>query len=105
MSFRIAACQMNSQNDKDANLETAEHLIDEAARLGAQMVGLPEMFNMLGEDQDTLKGAEDLPGRTSEMLAGKARQHGMYIHGGSIPIRAAVIGPIVDPHGRSARCS
>ena len=89
MSFRIAACQMNSQNDKDANLETAEHLIDEAARLGAQMVGLPEMFNMLGEDQDTLKGAEDLPGRTSEMLAGKARQHGMYIHGGSIPIRAA----------------
>ncbi|MBV7330550.1 carbon-nitrogen hydrolase family protein [Chloroflexi bacterium TSY] len=85
--FRIAACQMNSQNDKDANLATAERLIDEAASLGAQMVGLPEMFNMLGEDQDTLNGAESLPGPTSEFLANKARQHGMYIHGGSIPVQ------------------
>ena len=49
MSFRIAAVQMNSQNDKDENLRTAEALIDEAAQIGADLVALPEMFNMLGE--------------------------------------------------------
>ena len=85
-NFRIAACQMNSQNDKDANLATAERLIDDAAALGAQMVGLPEMFNMLAEDEETRQGAEPVPGPTSQFLARKARQHGMYIHGGSIPI-------------------
>lgn len=86
-SFRIAACQMNSQNDKDANVASAERLIDEAASLGAQMVGLPELFNMLGEEEDTMAGAEAVPGPTSQFLATKARQHGMYIHGGSIPVR------------------
>lgn len=85
--FRIAACQMNSQNDKDPNLETADRLIDKAATLGTQMVGLPEMFNMLGEDQDTLNEVESLPGPTSEFLSNKACQHQMYIHGGSIPIK------------------
>lgn len=84
-NFRIAACQMNSQNDKDANLNSAEKLIDEAASLGAQMVGLPEMFNMLGESEDTFRGAEPVPGPTSEFLARKARQHGIFLHGGSIP--------------------
>ncbi|MCB9433258.1 MAG: carbon-nitrogen hydrolase family protein [Ardenticatenaceae bacterium] len=87
-TFRIAACQMNSQNDKAANLRRAGELIDEAAALGAQMVGLPEMFNMLGEREDSLRGAEDIPGETSEFLAAKARQHGIYVHGGSIPVRA-----------------
>ncbi|MEM8861910.1 MAG: nitrilase-related carbon-nitrogen hydrolase, partial [Chloroflexota bacterium] len=48
MTFRIAAVQMNTQDDKDKNLETAERLIDEAASMGANMVGLPEMFNILG---------------------------------------------------------
>lgn len=86
--FRIAACQMNSQNDKAVNLRRAEELIDEAAARGAQMVGLPEMFNMLGEREDSLRGAEDIPGETSAFLAAKARQHGIYVHGGSIPVRA-----------------
>ncbi|MEM7802385.1 MAG: carbon-nitrogen hydrolase family protein [Chloroflexota bacterium] len=84
-TFRIAACQMNSQHDKDVNLEKAEKLIDEAAALGADMVGLPEMFNMLGEYEDTVHEAEPVPGRTSQFLSAKAKEHGIYIHGGSIP--------------------
>ncbi len=85
MTLRIAACQMNSQGDKDRNLATAERLIDEAARLGAQMVGLPEMFNLLADDAATVAGAEGEDGPTSQLLRSKARQHGIYIHGGSIP--------------------
>jgi len=84
-NFRIAAVQMNSQEDKDKNLATAERLIDEAARMGANMVGLPEMFNIIGVPNYMENGVEEIPGRTSEMLARKAKEHGMYIHGGSIP--------------------
>lgn len=83
--FRIAAVQMNSQGDKDKNLETAERLIDEAASMGADMVGLPEMFNILGVPNIVDNGAEEIPGRTSEFLARKAKEHRMYLHGGSIP--------------------
>ena len=85
MALRIAACQMNSQGDKDANLATAERLIDEAARQGAQMVGLPELFNLLADDATMVAGAESEDGPTSTLLQAKARQHGIYLHGGSIP--------------------
>lgn len=84
-NFRIAAVQMNSQADKDKNLATAERLIDEAASMGANMVGLPEMFNIIGVEDYLENGAEEIPGRTSEFLARKAKEHGMYVHGGSIP--------------------
>lgn len=84
MSLRIAACQMNSREDKAANLATAERLIDEAARQGAQMVGLPELFNLLADDEAMVAGAETDDGPTSQLLRSKARQHNMYIHGGSI---------------------
>ncbi|MEZ4733846.1 MAG: carbon-nitrogen hydrolase family protein [Caldilineaceae bacterium] len=85
MSLRIAACQMNSQGDKDTNLATAERLIDEAARQGAQMVGLPELINLLADDEAMAAGAESEDGPTSQLLRRKARQHGIYLHGGSIP--------------------
>ena len=89
MSLRIAACQMNSQGDKDVNLATAERLIDEAARQGAQMVGLPELFNLLADDEAMVAGAENEDGPTSQLLRSKARQHNIYIHGGSIPTHIA----------------
>jgi len=83
MSFRIAACQMNSKN-----LQKAEQLIDEAAAQGADLVALPEMFNMLGVNEDTLLGAEPPSGGpTTDFLRGKARQHSIHIHSGSIPIQ------------------
>ncbi len=88
MSFRMAAVQMNSQDDKEKNLATAGKLIDEAAGKGAKLVALPEMFNFLGADEDMAKGAEDVPGQTSQFLSEKAKRHGIYIHGGSIPIKA-----------------
>jgi predicted amidohydrolase len=86
MTFRIAACQMNSRADKDANLATAERLIDEAARLGADLVALPEMFNMLGTRDHVREGAEPLMGPSARFLQAKAREHGIYVHGGSMPI-------------------
>lgn len=86
MGVRIAAVQMNSQNDKQENLRKAEALIDEAAMLGADLVALPEMFNMLGAQEDTLTGKESVPGPTSDFLRRKAMEHGIIVHGGSIPV-------------------
>ena len=87
MTFRIGAIQMNTQGDKDANLATAGHLINEAAAQGADMVALPEMFNIYGTTEEIRGGRESFPGRTSEFLKEKALEHGIYIHGGSMPVR------------------
>lgn len=84
--LRIAAVQMNTQADKQANLTKAGALIDEAARLGAHWVALPEMFNMLGTEMEVLQAKEDLPGPSSDFLAAKAKEHRIYLHGGSIPL-------------------
>lgn len=86
MSYRIAACQMTSTGDKEANLTTAGRLIDEAVALGAQMVGLPEMFNILGTGSVMRDNREAPGGRTTQFLRDKAMEHQIYIHGGSIPL-------------------
>ena len=85
MKTRVAACQMISTPRVDDNLHIAEKLVTEAARQGAQMVGLPEMFNLLADDEAMAAGAEGEDGPTGQLLRSKARQHGLYIHGGSIP--------------------
>jgi predicted amidohydrolase len=58
----IAAVQMTSGEDVDANLERARELVREAATAGALIVGLPENFAYLGTRQDhKLAIAEELP--------------------------------------------
>ena len=46
--MRAAAVQLNSTEDKDRNLATAERLTRAAAADGADLVVLPEKFNVLG---------------------------------------------------------
>ena len=58
----IAAVQMTSGEDVDANLERSRELVREAATAGALMVGLPENFAYLGSRSDhKLAIAEELP--------------------------------------------
>jgi predicted amidohydrolase len=87
MTFRIGAVQMNSQGNKEANLATAGRLIDEAAAQGADVVALPEMFNIYGTSDEIRAGREPMGGPTSQFLQGKAKQHGITLHGGSIPVQ------------------
>lgn len=86
MTYRIGAIQMNTQADKAANLATAGRLIDEAAAQGADVVALPEMFNIYGTAEEISAGRESIPGPTSEFLRDKAVEHGIIVHGGSIPV-------------------
>ena len=79
-----AAIQMNSQDDKEKNVKTAERLIDVAADRGARLAVLPEMFNFLGSGDQKLEQAEEIPGPTIERMMAKANQHSMTIIAGSI---------------------
>jgi len=101
----VAAVQMNSREDKEVNLGKAERLIDEAAERGAELVGLPEYFNVLGSGREILDNAEDIPGPTIRRLAERARAHGIYLHCGSMPERGGRAGRVfntnvlLDPRG------
>ena len=84
VGFNVAIIQMNSRDDKRANIATALDLIDRAAASGARLVALPEVWPYLGSDELILDQAETIPGPITELLAQRARRHGIYIHGGSI---------------------
>jgi predicted amidohydrolase len=75
---------MNSQDDKQANIEAALSGIDEAAARGARLVALPEVWTYLGPDEGNREAAEPIPGPLTTVLADRARQHGIYLHAGSI---------------------
>jgi omega-amidase len=85
--MKIAACQMNVvQGDREKNRQTAERMIDEAAQNGARVIVLPEMWTC-GYDFARLKEhTEPLDGPTSRWLSEKAKEHQVYLIGGSFPV-------------------
>jgi nitrilase len=48
--MRVAAIQMTSGHEIDANLEAAGRFLSDAARLGALLAALPENFAFMGRD-------------------------------------------------------
>jgi predicted amidohydrolase len=87
--MKIAALQMVSTPDVERNLAAAARLAAEAAAAGAQLVALPEYFCLLGRsDRDKLAIAEALgEGPIQEALAAMARDNGLFIIGGTLPLR------------------
>lgn len=82
--LRVAAIQMNSRDDKAANVASALAAIDRAAATGARLVALPEVWSYLGPEAGNRDNAEPIPGPTIDRLAERARRHGVYLHAGSI---------------------
>ena len=57
--MRIAACQMVSGTNIEANIHTARALIDSAAQSGAELIVLPEYFSLMpSNSQELLAAAE-----------------------------------------------
>src|SRR5690242_10784993 len=84
--MRAAAVQLNSTEDKDRNLETADRLTRAAAADGAELVVLPEKFNVLGTHDHYRRGAEPIEGgRTIDWARATARELGIDLVAGSIP--------------------
>jgi predicted amidohydrolase len=82
--LRVAAVQLNSRNDKAANLATAERLVGAAAADGAELVALPEKWNLLAAGEELLAGAETLDGPSLTAARGWARALGIHLLAGSI---------------------
>ena len=90
--FKVAAVQMVSTPDLQVNLDAAIALIGEAAADGAKLVLLPEYFCVMGRrDTDKLALAEDInaPAQIQRTLAEAAKQHGVWVIGGTLPLRTA----------------
>jgi len=106
-SHRVAAVQMATGPDPDANLREAERLIRGAAEARAELVVLPENFGFMGKSHRDLLGQQerDGAGRLQSFLSATAARYGIWLVGGTIPlatrdpgrVRAACL--VFDGHG------
>ena len=88
---QVAALQMASGPNVSANLLEASRLLQEAADCGAKLAVLPESFGFLGEqDADILPlGEREGQGPLQDFLAEMAAKLGIWIVGGTVPLREA----------------
>jgi len=86
--FKIAAVQMVSTPDVDANLKRADALIAEAAAQGARVVGVPEYFCILGmKDSDKVAVREpEGRGPIQAFLSATAAKYKVWLVGGTVPL-------------------
>jgi deaminated glutathione amidase len=108
MKTTVAAVQMVSTPHVDENIATARRLIADAAARGAQLVTLPEYWPIMGmTDTDKVAHAEQ-PGHgpIQDFLASQAREHGIWLIGGTLPLVSGDAGRVLnttlvyDPQGQ-----
>lgn len=91
-SVTVGLVQMSVSQDTDANLKNAVKRIGEAAKRGAQIVCLPELFRSRyfcqEEDVENFNLAEQIPGETTEALSKAAKENGVVVVAGIFEKRA-----------------
>ncbi|ADJ62938.1 carbon-nitrogen hydrolase family protein [Herbaspirillum seropedicae] len=89
-AIKVAAIQMVSTPEVAENFASATRLVAAAAQQGAQLVLLPEYWPIMGRhERDKLAHAEaDGAGPIQECMASLARQHGLWLVGGTLPLKA-----------------
>jgi nitrilase len=108
--MKIAAVQMVSTPVVEENLATARRLVAQAAQQGAGLVLLPEYWPIMGmKENDKLAHAEEPgSGPIQQCMAELAREHRIWLVGGTLPIVAQEPGKVLntlmvyDPQGRHA---
>jgi N-carbamoylputrescine amidase len=82
-TFRVGLVQMSCGPDPDANLEKAAERVRDAARRGAQVICLPELFQAQyfcqREDISLFDLAEAIPGPGTEKLGAVAREEKVVV--------------------------
>jgi deaminated glutathione amidase len=88
--MKVAAIQMVSAIAREANLASAHALLSEAARAGAELAVLPEYFCTMGARDTDKLGLRETPGAgtVQGFLADAAREFGLWIVGGTLPLEA-----------------
>src|SRR5258708_4885270 len=91
--FTLGLVQMACGPDPAENLEKAVTRVRQAARDGAQIICLQELFRSLyfcqRQDPSLFDLAEPIPGPTTERLAGVAREAGVVVVASVFERRAA----------------
>jgi N-carbamoylputrescine amidase len=92
-TFSVGLIQMRCSPEPRENLENAVGRIREAARMGANVVCLPELFKTQyfcqREDPQLFELAEPIPGPTTDALARAAKASGVAVIGSIFERRAA----------------
>jgi deaminated glutathione amidase len=86
-ALRAAVVQLNSTGEKARNLEAAERLVRAAAADGAQLIALPEKWNILAGGEELINGAEALDGPSLGAARAWARELGIFLLAGSVSER------------------
>ncbi len=99
VTMKIAAVQMVSTPEWSSNRDAAARLVAEAAAAGAGLVQLPEYFCTMGRrDTDKLALAEAAgDGPIQRFLADTAREHAIWLVGGTLPVQTGAGGPGQGP--------
>jgi len=88
MMIRLGLVQMSMESTLEANCKKASKLISEAAKKGANIVCLPELFTSpyfpQDEKTDGSVFAEEIPGESTRMLSDAAMENSVVLVGGSI---------------------
>ncbi|MBW9334029.1 carbon-nitrogen hydrolase family protein [Herbaspirillum sp. RU 5E] len=97
-SFKVAAIQMVSTPELQQNFDAAARLVAQAAGQGAQLVLLPEYWPIMGRhERDKLSHAEaDGSGPIQELMGALAREHRLWLVGGTLPLQSAVSGKVLN---------
>ncbi len=108
--FRIGLVQMAMSKDPEANLEAAADWVRKAARAGAEVVCLPELFRSpyfcQREDPAVFDLAEPIPGPSTAALGRVAKENGVTVVASLFERRAIGLYhntvAILDPSGQVA---
>ena len=96
MTIKVAAIQMTSGADWQANCQTMQDTVQQAAQAGATIVVLPENFAFIGEhDRDKLPLAEEFgTGPIQQALATAAKDNQVTLVAGTMPLRSSEPGRV-----------
>ena len=105
---KVALVQMRCGTEPDKNLARAIEFIGDAAKQGAEIVCLPELFRShyfcQVEEHKNFELAEEIPGKSTERLAETARELGVVVVASLFEKRSAGVyhntAAIIDADGK-----
>jgi deaminated glutathione amidase len=105
-TMTVSVIQFTALDDDNAtNLAKMDRLLDVAGRRGSDLAVLPEVMTGCGASDSKAyrRIAEPIPGPTTQRLAAKAKQHGMYVIGSMFELgeegKVYNTAPLLAPNG------
>ena len=85
-TVKVALCQLMVNKNKNISVKKAVDMISAAAKGGASLAVLPEMFNCPYNTSYFREYAENVENsKTLEAVSNAAKKHNIYVVAGSIP--------------------